>query len=50
MDLRVVIEPKNKEILSIILFKERNKFIAERFLSCIVKQYRKYIVSTDGGT
>ncbi len=40
-------EPKNKEILTLTIFKERNLFVAERFLSNIVKSHGKYQVSTD---
>ena len=48
--LWVAIEPENKEILGISLSKERNMFVAERFLSKTVKEYDKHPVSTDGGT
>jgi len=49
--LWVAIEPKDKEILSITISKERNMFVvAERFLSYIVKEYGQHSVSTDGGT
>jgi putative transposase len=48
--LWVAIEPKDKEILSITISKERNMFVAERFLSRIVKEYGQHPVSTDGGT
>ena len=44
------IEPKNKEILGISISKERNMFVAERFLSKIVEKYGDHLVSTDGGT
>jgi putative transposase len=47
--LWVIVEPKDKEILSFIS-KERNMFVAERFLSNIVNKYGLYQVSTDGGT
>ena len=50
MALMVAIEPKDKEILSINISKERNMFVAERFLSNILKEYGKHPVSTDGGT
>ena len=30
--------------------KERNMFVAERFLSSIIRDYGKHVVSTDGGT
>jgi putative transposase len=48
--LWVAIEPKDKEILSINISKERNMFVAERFLSNLIKDYDKHPVSTDGGT
>ena len=48
--LWVAIEPKDKEILSFDISKERNMFIAERFLSHIIKEYGEHPVSTDGGT
>ena len=37
--LWVAIEPKDKEILSISISKERNMFVAERFLSNLIKDY-----------
>jgi putative transposase len=43
-------QQKDKEILSISISKERNMFVAERFLSNLLKEYGKYPVSTDGGT
>ena len=46
----VVIEPKDKEILSNDISKERNMLVAERFLSHIIKEYGEHPVSTDGGT
>ena len=48
--LWVAIEQKDKEILAISISKERNMFVAERFLSNIVHEYGKHPVSTDGGT
>jgi putative transposase len=48
--LWVAIEPKDKEILSISISKERNMFVAERFLSKVVEKYGSHPVSTDGGT
>ena len=42
------IEPKYKEILSITISKERNMFVAEWFLSNIVKEYGQHPVSIDG--
>ena len=41
---------ETKDILSISISKERNMFVAERFLSNIVHEYGKHPVSTDGGT
>ena len=48
--LWVAIEPKDKEILGMSISKERNMFVAERFLSSIVDEYGQHTVSTDGGT
>ncbi|HET7149658.1 MAG TPA: DDE-type integrase/transposase/recombinase [Candidatus Nitrosopolaris sp.] len=48
--LWVAIMPKNKEILGISISKERNMFVAERFLSKIVEKCGDHPVSTDGGT
>ncbi len=48
--LWVAIEPINKEILSFHISKERNMFVAERFLSQVVNMYGKHQVSSDGGT
>lgn len=49
--LWVAIEPKNKEILSITISKERNMFaVAERILSNLLKKYGKNPISADGGT
>jgi putative transposase len=48
--LWVIIEPIDKEILSINISKERNMFVAERFISNVIKEYGKHPVSTDGGT
>ncbi len=48
--LWVVIEPIDKEILSINISKERNMFVVERFISNIIKEYGTHPVSTDGGT
>ena len=46
--LWVAIEPKNREILALSISKERNMFVAERFLLTVVKDYGKRPVSTDG--
>jgi putative transposase len=43
------IEPTNKEILGFSISKERNMFVAERFLSILSEGYDKHSVSTDGG-
>ena len=48
--LWVAIEPENREILALYVSKERNMFVAERFLSGLVKVNRNHPVSTDGGT
>ncbi len=48
--LWVIIEPIDKEILSINISKERNMFVAECLLSNIVEEYGEHPVSTDGGT
>ena len=45
----VAIEPKNRQILAQSISQERNMFVAERFLSGIVRDYGKHPVSTDGG-
>ncbi|MDQ6724254.1 MAG: hypothetical protein M3Z01_08330, partial [Thermoproteota archaeon] len=46
----VAIEPENKEILALSISKERNMFVAEIFISELVKTYGLHPVSTDGGT
>jgi putative transposase len=46
----VAIEPENRQILALTISKERNMLIAERFLSDIVRNYGKHLVSTDGGS
>ncbi len=48
--LWVAIEPKNKQILALSISKERNMFVAERFISKLVMIYGSHPVSTDGGT
>jgi transposase-like protein len=45
--LWVVIEPIDKEILSFDISKERNMFVVERFLCNVIKEYGKYLISTD---
>ncbi len=46
----VAIEPKNREILALSISKERNMFVAERFLSKLVNIHGKHPISTDRGT
>ena len=49
--LWVAIESKtNKNILGISISKERNMFVAERFLSNIIENYGYHPVSADCGT
>ncbi len=48
--LWVAIEPENRQILALSITKERNMFVAERFLSDLVKIHGNHPVSTDGGT
>lgn len=48
--LWVIIEPKDKEILSITISKERSMLVAEKFLSKVVEKYGSHPVSSDGGT
>ncbi len=45
--LWVAMEPKNKQILTLSIYRERNIFVAERFLLAIVKDYGKRPVPTD---
>jgi putative transposase len=48
--LWVAIEPENRQILALSISKERNMFVAERFLDGLVKIHGKHCISTDGGT
>ena len=48
--LWVAIEPKDRRILALTISKERNMFVAEKFLSGLVKIHGKTQASTDGGT
>ena len=49
--MMVAIEPKNKRILALSISKERNMFVAERFMSRLIKAHGNHPVSTsDGGT
>src|SRR6478736_6243318 len=46
----VGIETETKNIVAINISKERNMFVAKRFLDGVTKEYDKHPVSTDGGT
>ena len=48
--LWVAIEPENKQILALSISKERNMFVAERFISGLINVNGRHPVSTDGGT
>jgi putative transposase len=48
--LWVAIDAKSKEILALSISKERNMFVAERFISDLIKTHGRHPVSTDGGT
>jgi putative transposase len=48
--LWVAIEPENRQILALNISKERNMFVADRFISGLVTTYGKHNISTDGGT
>ena len=48
--LWVAIEPKDRHVLALTISKERNMFVAERFISVVIKNHGKHPVSTDGGT
>ena len=48
--LWVAIEQKNKQILALSISKERNMFVAGRFIAGLAKTHGKHAVSTDGGT
>ena len=48
--LGVAIAPNNRQILALSITKERNMFVAERFLSGLVKIHGKHPLSTDDGT
>lgn len=45
----IAIELTNKKIFGFSISKERNMFMAERFLSNLSEGYGKHSVSTDGG-
>ena len=46
--LWVAIEPKDNAILELTVSKERNTFVAERFVAGVVRTHGKHAVSTDG--
>ena len=48
--LWVTIESENRQILALSISKERNMFVAERFLDSLIKIHGKHPVSIDGGT
>jgi putative transposase len=48
--LWVAIDPTDRGILALTIFKEINIFVAERFISGLVHIYGKHSVSTGGGT
>jgi transposase-like protein len=48
--LWIAIEPENRQILALSISKERNMFVAERFLDGLIKVHGKHPVSTDGRT
>ena len=48
--LWVAIEPKNRQIIALSISKERNMFVAERFIGGLVKRHGQHPISTDGGT
>ncbi|WP_415312717.1 DDE-type integrase/transposase/recombinase [Candidatus Nitrosocosmicus sp. FF01] len=48
--LWVAINAKSKEIFALSISKERNMFVAERFIAGLVKEHGRHPVSTDGGT
>jgi putative transposase len=48
--LWVAIVQQNKRILALSISKERNTFVAERFIAGLAKAHGKHPVSTDGGT
>jgi putative transposase len=50
MRIWVSIEPKNKQILTVTISKERTMLIAERFILSLINRYGNHQVSTDGGT
>jgi putative transposase len=48
--LWVATEPENRQILALSISKERNMFVAERFIGGLIKFNGKRPISPDGGT
>jgi len=48
--LWVAMDSETKNIIATSISKERNMFVAERFLSKIIERFGEYHISTDGGT
>jgi putative transposase len=48
--LWVAMDSETKNIVATSISKERNMFVAERFLSKIIERFGEYPISTDGGT
>ena len=48
--LWVAIEPKDRQVLALSISKERNMFVAERFIAGLARTHGNHPVSTDGGT
>ena len=48
--LWVAIDNTTKRILGLNISKERNMFVAEQFISRLIKIHGKHNISTDGGT
>jgi len=46
----VAIEVKSKETLGIGISRERNMFVAERFISSLIEHHDRHPISADGGT
>ncbi|HEY6534877.1 MAG TPA: hypothetical protein VIY08_03595 [Candidatus Nitrosocosmicus sp.] len=44
------IEPEGKEILGMSISKERNKIVADRFISKVIDKHGRHPVSTGEGT
>jgi len=45
--LWVIIETKNKKVLSMTISKEKNMLVAKRFLSKVIEEHCKHSVSTE---